>query len=305
MLFFFFTVPLPVAVDDDEEAPAIIMGWSKVMMCSYSYMVSVAGSAAVVEVVVDVEGVGEGAAVVVVLVVADVVADGVGDGEEAAVVVMVGVGVETGGVLVLVVVVVVEGRGGDAGDASSVVSTGGGSVPFFMFPEAEPRATKMTATLCDLIQLRDVAWTERPSCLTHRDHSDGRGRSGQSQRRTAGLRVGSIGYASRSWPWMWMGRAMFGKLYRKRQAVEGEQDTEPALTDRWGRCRPRCKSQSLTSPAKRATWDLVVDLHHQAGPALVSACGTLTEGELHESLHPETGVSLFSLLITTLLPCSP
>ena len=139
------------------------MGWSKVMMCSYSYIVSVVVGS-VVEVV---DGVGEGAAVEDVVVVDGELGS---DGEEAAVVVMVGVGADVvGGVVVVVVVVAVGGgrRGSDGGDdgdgdgdapSSSFVSTGRGGVPFFMFPEAAPRTAKMmTATLYDSIWLRDVA----------------------------------------------------------------------------------------------------------------------------------------------------
>ena len=161
LIDFFF---LMVVVEGWEGVPSI-MGWSKVMMCSYSYIVSVVVGS-VVEVV---DGVGEGAAVEDVVVVDGELGS---DGEEAAVVVMVGVGADVvGGVVVVVVVVVVGGgggwRGSDGGDdgdgdgdapSSSFVSTGRGGVPFFMFPGAALRTAKMmTATLYDSIWLRDVA----------------------------------------------------------------------------------------------------------------------------------------------------
>lgn len=163
-------------------------------------------------------------------------------------VMMVGVGVEAVGVVVVVVVVVVVGgRGeGDAagaasGDASSVVSTGGGSVPFFMFPEAEPRTTKMTATLCDLIQLRDVAWTERPSCLTHpRPH--GWKRQVRVRDGTAGLRWRVLDMqagAGRGW-----GGRCSGSYIESGKLSRGARHR--ASPNGWGRCRAWCKCTSST-----------------------------------------------------------
>jgi hypothetical protein len=205
-------------------------------MCSYSYIVSVV----VGSVVEEVDGVGEAAAVEEEVVVVD--GELGSDGEEAAVVVMVGVGVDVvGGVAVVLVVAVGGGRrgsdGGDDGDgdgdapSSSLVSTGRGGVPFFMFPEAALRTAKMmTVTPCDdSIWLRDVARSVWPSCSTHHGQWWWRVRL-ESQRAQQGLGV-SIGYASRVW--QCSERAMFGKLYRKRQPGE-KRDTEPG---QWRRCR--------------------------------------------------------------------
>ena len=196
LMDFFFLME----VEGCEGVPSI-MGWSKVMICSYSYIVSVgAGVDDDGSVVEEVDGVGEGAAVEDVVVV-----DGEAgsDGEEAAVVVIVGVGVGAD-VDADVVGVVVGGGGerrasdggGDDGDGdgdapSSFVSTGRGGVPFFMFPEAARRTAKLTmATLCDSIRLRDVARSVWPSC-SHTTANGGE--RGQSQREsTARLRFGVL-----------------------------------------------------------------------------------------------------------------
>lgn len=158
ILFFFLTEPPPP--DDEEEAcwpdedePAIIMGWSKDMICSYSYIVVVGVVAA---------------GVVVVVVVVGVVVEGWGDGAvvvaldgEAPAMVMVGVGLGDGVGVVAVDV--------DADGESSVVKTAGCRSLFMSFEIQEARAPKVTSTvqLYDLIRHRNDTSTACPSCLTH------------------------------------------------------------------------------------------------------------------------------------------
>ena len=112
-------------MEDEEEA--MLKGWSKVMMCSYSYMVSVivVGVGLVAE-----EVLGEGAAVVVV--------------DEKAVVV-VGVGVVAADVDVDANVDV---------DESGVVGTDGGSVPLFIFLSTAETATACVRVDCWLVARR-------------------------------------------------------------------------------------------------------------------------------------------------------
>jgi hypothetical protein len=168
-------------------------------------MVSVSSKAVVEVVVVVVEGV-DGAEVVVAGV----------DGEEATVVVVM--------VVVMVGVDVVDVVGdedddvdvdADAVGESCIVSTGG-CVPLIMFlnrsttstPEANNDSTRHDS---DPIQLRDDTQAARPSCSTH--HLTGGESERASSRAEDGvLHAGLIGGLTI------LVRAMFGKLYGKRQA---------------------------------------------------------------------------------------
>ncbi len=306
LMDFFFLM----AVEGWDGVPSI-MGWSKVMICSYSYIVSVGGGD-VGLVVEDVDGVGEGAAVEDVVVVVD--GELGSDGEEAAVVVMVGVGVGAD-----VDGAVVEGgggerRGSDGGDdgngdgdapSSSFVSTSRGGVPFFMFPEAARGTAKLTtATLCDSIRLRDVARSVWPSC-SHTTCQWWRESEVRVRDRSAQQGLGwSIGPCR-------PGLAVLGRGRRSGSYIESGNLERNETPSRGGgeRCRLVGVSQVLDSPwgqqagvGRPSRRPPPTDKTEPGRPWFLPA-GT-DRRVLHESLHPEKGMSLFSLAVATLPPWS-